>query len=270
MKLKPTVRSSNFAALLPVSLLTLISTLVSSFGASINYGNFGPVGPGLTFLQVTESSGTDPVPLYGPPTPFVTGVDFDPPVINPPAPAFTASANGGGVDLTDGQLNFTIHATSPGVGISVVSLSESGLYSLSGVGTAATTASIGAILRATITEIDGVDVAPIALAPSNASVGFNLLANPGVDQPWSLGIGLNIVGQLPIGQKATEVEVVIDNVLVAVSERETSSTASKNDFRITITTDDVPETGSTILLLGGAFSLIVGGRDFLSKRLRKI
>src|SRR5262245_38339561 len=74
--------------------VALLSRLAS--GATINYGNFGPVPPGVTFLSVEESSGTDPVPLYGPPTPFATGLDFNP-------TNYVATSSGGGADLTDGQ-----------------------------------------------------------------------------------------------------------------------------------------------------------------------
>src|SRR5215213_11044438 len=81
--------------------LTLIS--ISAQAATINYGNFGPVPPGVSFISVAESSGTDAVPLYGPPTSFSVGLDFDP-------ANFVASATNGAADITDGQLNFTISA----------------------------------------------------------------------------------------------------------------------------------------------------------------
>src|SRR5690242_20438421 len=81
------------------SLLGLISSVANA--ASISYGNFA-APPATMFLNVTESSGTDAVPLYGPPAPFATGLDFDPQMV-----AFYA---GGAADVTDGQLNFTIMA----------------------------------------------------------------------------------------------------------------------------------------------------------------
>src|SRR5690349_6889205 len=83
------------------ALFVLVLGSVPALAATINYGNFGPVPPGVTFTNVSESSGTDPVPLYGPPTPFTTGLDFDP-------QNFVSSANGGTQDVTDGQLNFGI------------------------------------------------------------------------------------------------------------------------------------------------------------------
>src|SRR5438270_709188 len=89
-----------------IALATFFSAAVLAAGpaahaATINYGDF-PVPPaGITFQQVTESSGTDPVPLYGPPTPFVVGLDFDP-------TSFVSSSTNGAADITDGQLNFGI------------------------------------------------------------------------------------------------------------------------------------------------------------------
>src|SRR5687768_7582887 len=108
---------SASAAALGITLTSLFSSLASA--ASISYGNFGPVPPGVMFLNVTESSGTDAVPLYGPPTPFSIGLDFTP-------TAFGATAGSPGPDLTDGQLNFTVM----GPGITNISLAEGGVYSL--------------------------------------------------------------------------------------------------------------------------------------------
>ena len=213
--------------------------------ASISYGDFGPVPPGVTFEDVQESSGTDPVPLFGAPTPFSVGLDFDP-------TSFAATASGGTLDITDGQLNLTLTG-SAGVSFSSLNLFESGDYTLAGAGTTATQALAGAILRVTVTQINGVDVAPIALTPVNASVGFNLAANPGVVQPWSLGIGFNIAGQLGPDQHATQVELVIDNQLLAFSESGSLAFIAKKDFGFRVET--VPE-ASTVLLLLGALAIV--------------
>jgi hypothetical protein len=214
--------------------LAICAALAASFSsvaqaASINYGNFGPVPPGVSFLQVTESSGTDAVPLYGPPTPFATGLDFDP-------AGFVASAVNGSADITDGQLNFTVMGPS----INSVGVFEAGDYSLAGVGTSATQVFAGAIVRATVTQINGLPVAPINLAPANASVGFNLVANPGVVQPWSLGTVLNIAGQLAPNQHATKVDISINNQLLALSQPGSLAFIAKKEF-IVSTGTNIPE-----------------------------
>jgi hypothetical protein len=230
------------AAALALALTGLVySTTVHA--ASISYGNFGPVGPGVSFLNVLEASGTDPVPLYGPPTAFATGLDFNP-------VGFTASGAGGTADITDGQLNFTI--MSPG-GVKFVNLAESGNYSLTGVGTPATQVIAGAIIRATVTQINGVNVAPIVLFANTVSSSFNLVANPGVLQPWALGTNYNVGGLLSVlgynaTQKATKVDISIDNQLIAISEPLSSASISKTDFNLTVT-PQVPEP-ATLSLAG--------------------
>jgi hypothetical protein len=145
---------------------------------------------------------------------------------------------------------------------------EAGDYTLAGVGTSATSVLFRSILGITVIELDGVDVAPFSLPPVNGSVSFSLPAN-GVVQPWSLGVSANIAGQLPPGQLATEVEVVIYNTLDSTSERQSISFGSEKDFRLNVGTSgtvDVPETGSTIWLLGGGISVVLLGRRWTLKR----
>ena len=230
--------------------------------ASIAYGDFGPVSPGVRFRSVIESSVTDPVPLYGPPTPYSVGLDFNP-------LGFGAVGLGGSSDITDGQLNFGVEggvSSAQLVGISSIRLFESGDFTLAGLGTAATQDFAGAIMRITVTQIDGVNVAPIALSPANASVGFNLIANPGIVQPWSLGLSLDINSQLTaMGLQftagATKLEVVIDNQLIALSETDSVAAILKKDFRIDVTPDivPVPEPASAALLgIGGVMMAIAG------------
>jgi hypothetical protein len=246
-------RSTKFLLCLALG-LALAGATRPAAAATIVYGDFGPVPPGVSFLDVTESSGTDPVPLYGPPSPFSVGLNFNP-------ANFLANAAAGSVDLTDGQLNFTV-LSSPAFAIQQIILFEGGDYSLTGGGTAATQVFAGASIRATVTEINGVAVAPINLLPVNGSVGFNLLANPGVLQPWSLGLALNIAGQLGPNQNATRVEIVIDNQLVALSERESLAFIAKKDFQICVNEcGEVPEpTGLGLLPLAGVAAWAAGRR----------
>jgi hypothetical protein len=230
----------------------LIAAPAAAEAASINYGNFGPVPPGVGFLSVTESSTTDAVPLYGPPSLYATGLDFNP-------IGFAASGVGGGSDLTEGQLNFTFvgNLTPPnGAAVESISVFEAGDYTLAGIGTAATQVLAGAILRATVTGIDGLSVAPIPLIPVNASVGFNLAANPGIVQPWSLGLSMNVETQLtglgiPFEVGATRVDVVIDNALVALSESASVAFIAKKEFDLRVATAPgpvAPEPGMAGLL----------------------
>lgn len=210
--------------------LAAIGLISAANAATINYGNFGPVAPGVTFLDVKENSVSDPVPLYGPPAPFSVGLDFNP-------TGFVATTTGGGADLTDGQLNFTVDSNLP---ITNIGISERGDYTLFGAGTAATQVQAGSVLFATVTEINGLPVAPINLAPVNASVGFNLAANAGLVKPWALGLGLNV--GVP---GATRIDVVINNTLAAVSEANTVAFIAKKDFIVDL--DVVPEPATAAL-----------------------
>ena len=242
------VLTSLSSALIVVLALGSQSRLCSA--ATIAYGDLGPIAPGVMFTDIKESSGTDAVPLHGPPDAFAVGLDFDP-------ASFAATANGGNEDITEGQVNFTIMGNVDGpnfVGIGTINLFEAGDYSLVGGGTAATQALAGAIMRAAVTQIDGVNVAPIDLTPVNASVGFNLAANSGTVQPWSLGLSLNVGGQLaargvPFLAGATKVEVVIDNQLIALSQPDSLAFIAKKEFRIDVDEEFIPEPSTA--LLGG-------------------
>jgi hypothetical protein len=189
------------------------------------------------FLDVEESSVGSPVPLYGPPTPFETGLDFDP-------KNFVAlSAGGGPADITDGQLNFTV--MSPG--LLSLDLLEAGDYTLVGVGGPATFVTAAATIHATVTEINGIGVAPIVLTTSNASLTRSLPGDAGALQPWSLSTSIDVAGQLPAGQNATKVDIVIDNQLIAASQPTSAAFIAKKEF--IITTEIVPEP-ATIGLAG--------------------
>ena len=257
---------SASAAALALALLASFAPVANA--ASISYGNFGPIAPGISFLNVTESSGTDAVPLYGAPDPYVTGLDFDP-------TSFVASAAGGSADITDGQLNFTVAGQKNGldiVAISGISLFEGGDYTLVGSGTPATQVQAGAILVVKVTEIDGTAVSPINLAPANAGIGFNLAANGGIVQPWSLGVLVDVEAQLlslgvPFVVGATKAEVVINNSLVAISEPGSVAFIAKKDFVI----DIVPESGELAIpepATLGMMGLTLCGIGAISRRKR--
>jgi len=242
-----------------MALATVLSVAVMATGpaahaALINYGDFPVPSAGIVFQQVTESSGTDPVPLYGPPTPFVVGLDFNP-------TSFVSSATGGAADVTDGQLNFGVNGQGPGglTPINSITVGEAGDFTLLGAGTPATAVFAGAIIRVTVTQVNGLPVVPFNLAPSNASVGFNLVANPGIVQPWSLSTTIDVASQMPIGQTATRVSVTVDNSLVSTSQPGTVAFIAKKDFLITLIPGphtNLPEPGTFALMaVAGLFGL---------------
>jgi hypothetical protein len=250
-----------------IALFAVLSLSVTAIpAASINYGDFNVPAAGIMFQDVTESSGTDPVPQYGPPDPFVVGLDFDP-------KTFTSAASNGSADISDGQLNFTIMGlVSPGgyVGISAISLFEAGDYSIAGAGTPGTSVTAGAILRATITQVNGIAVAPINLVPINAAFGDSL-PGPVVVAPWSLGLFLDVGAQLVslgygANDVATKIEVAVNNALITTSEPGTVAFIAKKDFRIDLVPDPVgdpfiPEPSTMVLA-----AIVICGLPLLPRR----
>jgi hypothetical protein len=225
-----------------LGLVSLGNLAAAQATTSTSYPDQGPVPPGYRFTNIVESSATDSTPLYGAPTPFAIGLGFDP-------TGFSAASASGGADITDGQLNYTVTAEPTTSGVSMIRFAEGGTYSLAGAGTAVTQALAGAIIRATILEINGIPVAPINLTPNSASVAFNLAANPGVAQNWSVDVSVNVAAQLAAlgftpNQRATKAAVVINNSLVAISELQSTASIAKGDFDVHV----APEPSSAALV----------------------
>jgi hypothetical protein len=240
-----------------------LALATAATAAPINYGNFNDFGGGgvVEYTNVTESSASDPTPLYNAPDVTVNLLDFDP-------LAFGASSTGGAPDLTDGQLNAGFN-TLLGTGITTLLIQESGDFSLAGVGTAATSVVYGLFAKVTIQQVDGVAVTPFTVIAS-ASFNKNLLANPGTNQPWTAGLLLDLGPALVTNGYAgyslgvTKGELVVDNTLVALSEAGSVAFLAKKDINITpggpLDPDNViPEPAAAVLLLVGA-SLGLGAR----------
>lgn len=212
--------------------------------ASINYGNFA--APTANYLGVTESSGTDPVPLYGAPAIEGNVLDFDP-------IAFTANTANGGADITDGQLNFTIQSTQGNSFLNLL-FTEYGDYTLAGVGSLATSAGAGLTVQVKILAVDGVALATPITKVGTSQQNFALPANIGVGTPWYNSVSIDLAAALAAKsiaylQGVTKVEVVLNDTLIATSQQGTIAFIAKKDF-VVIT--DVPEPGTIALLVGGA------------------
>ena len=221
--------------------------------AIINHGDFSDVPPGtVMYLDVTESSGTDPLPpaLYG--APSVTGdlLDFDP-------VGFVSTVTGGPLDVTDGQLNFTVMSL-PGHGFDSFSILESGDYSFSGTGGVGTFASASLSLRVEVLEIDNVPVTTPIILTDLASFSSDLASEGGTSTgllDWSLLGHVDISGYLggaTLG--VTKADVVVNNQLVTDSEADSLSFIAKKDFKVLPDLPDgkIPEPTTLALAMIGA------------------
>lgn len=225
--------------------------------ASIDYGNF--FGNTVEYEQVTESSATSALPLYGPPVIAGNSLTFSP-------PDFAAtSTNGGPPEITDGHLNTTI----VGIGNSVIpdlEISEAGDYTLAGIGTDATSVSVAAPVILRITGINGVSVNPIQFAtnviftPDGGT--YTLPGDAGVGVIWTGFVSTSfdsIIASAGLTGHATQVIFDMDNTLTAFSQTGTIAFIQKkvsSDVVLTV----VPEPTSIGLMAMGSLSLLARRR----------
>lgn len=250
----PQTKNALTRKALAIGALVLSAGFASDSSAVINYPDQSDIPPGtITYSDIVESSSTDPVPppLYGSPSINGNLLDFDPTGFG------SNSADGGGFDITDGQLNFTMTAE-PGTSIDTLIVSEGGDFSFSGLTPdAGTFLSVSVATVINILEVDGVTlVTPIEIFQSDTFVtDYLTIGNPpstGLNQ-WSLDYTVDILGAISgvpaLG--ATKVEVVIDNQLLTTASAGNQAFISKKDFNV-----NVPEPTSLALLGIGALVLV--------------
>ncbi|MGB5395764.1 MAG: VPLPA-CTERM sorting domain-containing protein [Gammaproteobacteria bacterium] len=223
----------------PVSLLLLALFFSASHAAPINYGDFS--GTSVMYLDVTETANTpgDTEPLFSSPTVTGNTLDFNP-------KGFAASAGGGGVDITDGQLNFMLRSIA-GSAINSVIISESGDYTLFGTGSAVTSVLAAASFSyVSVLEVDGVALAnPLKLSSSSASFSLDLANNSGAASPWGLSLSVDVNAALTnagvsFNGGATRLDVALDNILGAISEPSSLALIAKKDFKLEVITEAFP------------------------------
>ncbi len=216
---------------------------VTSAPAAIVYGDYS--GTTLDFLNITEDSSTDSLPLFG--TPMVIGSQslFFP-------TTFESKSSDGSSDITAGVLTMTLRAAE-GFTISTVSITEIGSYSLTGLGSADTWASIGGTLELG-TQSDALDFNP-----------SNPYALPGDSSGLFQGSTLLDFSGLGI----TEVSFSLTNILETQSEAGTTAWIGKSlisgGVELEINTSPIPLPGA-VWLLGSGLIAMLG----LRKRSKKI
>ncbi len=218
----------------------------------INYGDF--TGSNVMYLQVTEDTRASANALFGTPAVLGDTLDFDPTQFT----ASTTSTSGSSSSaIVDGQLNFTVMSTDASFAIDNIVISESGDYSLQGLGSAQASASVATPVTFTILEVDGAAVTPVTqsnvplvFAPSGGS--YSLASDGAVTGAgWSGTLDFDIAALFAssglAGKHVTKVEVVLDNTLSVAAADGGSSFIAKKDFNgVVIST--VPEPGSLSLL----------------------
>ena len=230
-----------------VGLMVVVAQPVMA--APIPLGDFA--GATVEFLNVVADDGTQigPAVLNG------DSLEF--------SPRLSASSSAGTSASTPATLTLGLSAQ-PGFVLNTFSSAENGLFSLFGGGSGATTAQAATNMQVTIDEVDGNPIAPIN-NPVNVIVGFNLAANPGLDQPWSTGVTANIMAALiasgvPFSFGATHVLVTWSNTLTTQSEPNSSAAINKDAFRVSATTTPiaaVPEPATTgLAILGLALTAV--------------
>lgn len=197
--------------------------------AGITYGNF--VGTDVLFNGVEEDSTTDALPLFGAPTVAGNSLLFFP-------TSFASSAANGTADTTSGTLKMTLVAK-PGNFLKTIKITELGDYTLTGAGTAATSAVDNGLL--TGTDLDTGDLyfdfktTPTFVRPVNSSGAWT--------NTWLIDVtGLGI----------TSMTVVFNNNLQTSSESGTTAFIQKKVVNGPSIKIDVPAPGSLCLIgLGG-------------------
>lgn len=252
-----TPRTLASKIVLTAAAVAVASQAATQANAALVYGDYF-TGQGIRYLNVTESSSSDPVPpaRFGAPDVVGNGLDFDPNM-------FGATTVGPlpGADLMEGQLNFAFETVGPGNGLQGMTISEGGDFTLDGVGSSITSVRAGLFARIEITEVAGVTLNTPIVITSSTMYATDLLSSPGLNQPWDMDLFVDFkpalmnAGYDPLTQRATAGEVVFNNTLVAFSEGNPGTVAqiAKKDFKVNPV---IPEPGSIALLAFGGLACL--------------
>lgn len=218
-----------------------------AFAGLINYGDF--TGDTVDYRSVSESSPTDPLPLYR--APFISGNSL----IFGNLTFGSVAQGAGGVDTTTGLLTTTIDAHA-GSAISGLSFHEAGSYTLVGLSNDAA-ASISAAYIINVLEVDGMAVDPLgfnALMQFDPSDGTYSIGEDGAGSDlWEGNLTVDIDAFLHshgVFGSATSVSLTLTNTLTAVSQDGTLASIFKKDLSISV----LPAPPAALLLVLGAVS----------------
>jgi len=224
--------------MIPRSIAALLSVVcilglcaIPAAADSHSYGDLPGTDVGeVDFIDITESSDTDPVPLFGPPTRSGNRLFFTP-------TSFTSVAEDGASDTTAGIMTMSVVADE-GYYLAQITIMELGDYLLTGIGSEATFADV----NATLTVDPGNMVAAMGFSPS-----------PPFAVPPGSGSYEGIATIDLSGLNLTQIDLTFDNVLRTGSEAGTAASIQKNiDVLPSIDVTVIPEPGCLALLAVGA------------------
>lgn len=253
-----------------VATLALLAVVVApavSSAAIYNYTD--QIGTKIKYINISENTHSDPLPLFGAPTLAGDTLDFTP--INFfsnsqfAAPPF---------DMTDGLLKFR-GMSQPGFGIENIKFAEGGALTVVGpTATDVTMVDVSAVGFVDILEVDGVSVNKISI-PINLTFSFG--SNGANDNgtwrrvsegfangvPWTGSQLIDLNQELTnrgisYTRGATLIDVVLDNSLYAQSELVGGAYIDKKDF-FTVTTN-IPEPTSCLMALFGLVGAVMVSR----------
>jgi hypothetical protein len=229
--------------------MVVLCTAASVFAAPLFYTPPAIDGATVVYDPVSESSGTDPVPLYGTP-----GIIGDTLIFR--NMAFSASSVVGSpvIDFTDGQLNFTVTAKN-GFVLSSINWFEKGDYIVFVPPLATGNAYVRATspgMLITVLEVGGVPVAPlygsapIAFGPSGGDFQSGVDPDTGI---WT-GSGVANLATLFNLTNITKVSVSVDNQLLAYTSGDAVASISKKVVDVGVITIPEPAALGLVAIAG--------------------
>jgi len=218
-----------------------LCTPLSSAVATINYPDIPGVGPlEVDFLNISETSVTDPEPLFGQPVRQGNQLLFFP-------QTFASSAADGSADTTSGTLHVNVRAPE-GYFLEEILFVELGDFTLAGAGGPATSAGVSGTLF--VTDVD----------PGLNGVIFDVMT-PDPPGPYTLpGDGFGTFSAATVvdlrGLGILEVQVSLSNNLQTTSEPGTTAFIQKKVQQgPAVGIIVIPEPASALLLMLGALAL---------------
>ncbi len=202
--------------ILRVAILTLCLSPAVLSADIVNYGNVE--SPGMFFMDVTESSVFDALPLFGSPVANGNGIEFN-------NPTFEASTGANQIDFVDGRMNMTV-VSKHGETLTGINLYES-----------------GAVINAGIDMQTAVNAIAFAIADGKVYQGtFSVVTQTPTNDKWDRGLSIRF------DEPVSSFSLVMDNQLFAFSGEDSNAFINKDFVGLSVSV--VPEPSACLGLVG--------------------